>query len=131
LAFLWRRRHPADAYLDDKTNTQDHPARGHTEDDMAHEVGMPGKYDSGVQRICWVSQAVTNWMGDDGDLLKLSVRLRRPNIFGDTQWCSGVVTAKHPGGLVDVALTATNQDDVTTTEGTAVVRLPLRPAPAS
>jgi hypothetical protein len=70
-------------------------------------------------------------MSDDGDLLALSTRLRRPNVFGDTQWCSGVVTGKRTVGadhLVDVELRAVNQIGTTTTEGTAVVRLPARSA---
>lgn len=129
MAFLWRRRHPADAYIDTRSNTQDHPARGHTEEGMAVEIGMPGAYDSGLQRVCWLGQVATNWMGDDGDLLELTTRLRRPNVFGDTQWCSGRVVGKREddrGALVDVSLQAVSQEDVTTTEGTAVVRLPRR-----
>lgn len=129
MAFKHRRKHPADAYSDPKTGTKDHPARGHTEEYMAAEVGMPGRYDSGLQRVCWLGQVVTNWMGDDGDMIELKTRLRRPNVFGDTQWCSGVVTGKREtsqGALVDVQLEAVNQVGTTSTEGTAVVRLPRR-----
>lgn len=129
MAFAWRRRHPADAYADPKTGAQDHPARGHTEEFMAKEVGMPGPYDSGLQRVCWLGQVCTNWMGDDGDLVQLDVRLRRPNIFGDTQWCSGVVTGKREdarGALVDVDLKSENQNGQLVSEGRAVVRLPRR-----
>ena len=129
MAWRWRRRHPADAYLDPKTGTQDHPARGHTQEYMAREVGMPGAYDSGLQRICWLGQVCTNWMSDDGDLVGLDVRLRRPNVFGDTQWCGGTVVGKTDGtdgSTVEVALVATNQLGDTTTEGTAVIRLPRR-----
>ncbi|HEX5114185.1 MAG TPA: MaoC family dehydratase N-terminal domain-containing protein [Pseudonocardiaceae bacterium] len=128
MAWLWRRRHPADAYADPKTGTQDHPARGHTEEFMAGEVGMPGPYDSGLQRVCWLGQVCTNWMGDDGDLVDLDVRLRRPNVFGDTQFCAGVVTGKRDGGLVDIELTATNQNGEIGSEATATVRLPGAPA---
>jgi acyl dehydratase len=131
MAFKHRRKHPADAYSDPKTGAKDHPARGHTEEYMAAEVGMPGRYDSGLQRVCWLGQVATNWMGDDGDLLALNTRLRRPNVFGDTQWCSGTVTGKRTVGddhLLDIELRAVNQVGTTTTEGTAVVRLPARSA---
>ena len=128
MAWRWRRRHPADAYMDPKTGTQDHPARGHTEEFMAGEVGMPGPYDSGLQRLCWLGQVCTNWMGDDGDLVDLDVRLRRPNVFGDTQFCDGVVTGKRDGGLIDVALKATNQSGEVGSEATATVRLPVSAA---
>lgn len=132
MAWRWRRRHPADSYLDAATNTQDHPARGHMEAAMASEVGMPGPYDSGLQRVSWLGQVCTDWMGDDGDLVTLDVRLRRPNVFGDTQWCVGVVHAvredpKH-GAVVDVDLQARNQNDELTTEARAVVRLPKEPS---
>jgi acyl dehydratase len=127
MAWRWRRRHPADAYLDPKTGTQDHPARGHTQEFMAAEVGMPGAYDSGLQRICWLGQVATNWMGDDGEMTNLDVRLRRPNVFGDTQWCSGTVLAKHEDtSTVDVEVEAVNQRGERTTEGTATIRLPRR-----
>jgi len=127
MAWRWRRRHPADAYLDPKTGTQDHPARGHTQEYMAAEVGMPGAYDSGLQRICWLGQICTNWMGDTGELLTLDVRLRRPNVFGDTQWCAGKVVAKDTEkSTVDVELEAVNQRGERTTEGTATIRLPRR-----
>jgi acyl dehydratase len=131
MAFKHRRKHPADAYTDPKTGTKDHPARGHTEEYMAAEVGMPGRYDSGLQRICWLGQVATNWMGDDGDLIELKTKLRRPNVFGDTQWCSGTVVRTRTVGndhLVDLDLRAVNQSGTTTTEGTAVVRLPAKRA---
>jgi hypothetical protein len=70
-------------------------------------------------------------MGDDGDMLELKTKLRRPNVFSDTQWCTGtVVRTRTAGGdhLVDVELRAVNQYGTTTTEGTAVVRLPARTA---
>lgn len=131
MAFRWRRRHPADAYTDPETGTKDHPARGHTEEFMATEVGMPGRYDSGLQRVCWLGQVVTDWMGDDGQLRSLNTRLRRPNVFGDTQWCSGTVRNKRHKdgrGLVDIDLRAVNQLGELTTEGEAVVELPSRGA---
>ena len=129
MAWLWRRRHPADAYTDPATGTKDHPARGHTEEFMAKEVGMPGRYDSGLQRVCWLGQVCTNWMGDDGDLVTLNTRLRRPNVFGDTQWCSGKVIAKRDTAeeaLVEVSLVGENQNGVVTTEGQATIRLPRK-----
>lgn len=129
MAFRWRRRHPADAYKDPETRTTDHPARGHTEEFMAKEVGMPGRYDSGLQRVAWLGQVATNWMGDDSELLQLKVRLRRPNVFGDTQWCDGTVRHTREdehGPVVDIDLRAVNQLGETTTEGEATVRLPVR-----
>ncbi|MBL8386001.1 MAG: MaoC family dehydratase N-terminal domain-containing protein [Burkholderiales bacterium] len=130
-AVLHRRRHPADAYVDPKTGAQDNPARGHAERDMAREVGMPGGYDVGPQRISWLGQVLTNWMGDDGFLRRLDVSLRRPNIFGDVSWCRARVADKRVeegAHLVDLEVWVDNQLGETTARGTAVVELPARAA---
>jgi acyl dehydratase len=134
-AHMQRLRHPADAYLDPKTGAQDSAARGHTEERMAREVGMPGGYDVGPQRISWLGQVLTHWMGDDGMLRRLSVRLRRPNIFGDVSWCRARIVDKRVEErthVVDLEVWVENQLGETTANGTAMVSLPSRgdPAPA-
>ena len=128
-AHMHRQRHPADAFINADTGAQDSAARGHTEGKMAREVGMPGGYDVGTQRISWLGQLLSNWMGDDGFVHKLSVSLRRPNIFGDVSWCRGRVVDKRVEEgvhVVDLELAVINQLDETTATGTAVVALPSR-----
>jgi len=130
-AHLQRRRHPADAYVNPETGAQDSAARGHTEDRMAREVGMPGGYDVGPQRISWLGQLMTHWIGDDGFLRALSVRVRRPNIFGDVSRCRATVVDKRIEDrvhLVDLELSVVNQLDETTATGTATVELPSHTA---
>jgi hypothetical protein len=98
---------------------------------MARDVGMPGGYDVGPQRISWMGQLMTNWMGDDGFLRKLSVSVRRPNIFGDVSWCkANIVDKRMEDGacLVDLELSVENQLGEITAKGTAVVELPSRVA---
>lgn len=102
------------------------PSLGHQDPTIAREIGMPGAYNNGPQKCAWMGNAVTNWMGDGGFLSALEIRLRRPDIFGDTVWCGGRVTAKHPDGTVNIALKAVNQLGEETAEGMAVVRLPRR-----
>ncbi|MFH1484715.1 MAG: MaoC family dehydratase N-terminal domain-containing protein [Chloroflexota bacterium] len=129
IAVRYRRRHPADAYVDPKTGAQGHPARGHAEEGMAQEAGMPGAYDLGSQRIAWVSHLVTNWMGDSGFLKRHDVSIRRPNIFGDTTWCRGTVTMKaieEAEHIVECEVWAENQFHQRTAQGTSVVILPSR-----
>ncbi|MBI2908963.1 MAG: MaoC family dehydratase N-terminal domain-containing protein [Chloroflexi bacterium] len=129
IAVRYRRRHPADAYIDRKTRAQGHPARGHAEPEMAQEAGMPGAYDLGSQRIAWVSHVLTNWMGDEGFLKKHGVSIRRPNIFGDTTWCKGVVTRKAVEDgehLVECEVWAENQLGQRTAQGTSTIVLPSR-----
>jgi acyl dehydratase len=130
-ATMHRKRHPADAYINPKTGAQDSAARGHAESAMAREVGMPGGYDVGPQRISWMGQLMTNWMGDAGFLRSLKVSVRRPNIFGDVSWCRGRIVNKRVedrAHLVDLELSVENQLSEVTAKGTAIVALPSREA---
>ncbi|MBI2910390.1 MAG: MaoC family dehydratase N-terminal domain-containing protein [Chloroflexi bacterium] len=129
LAYRHRQRHPADSFIDPETGAEGQPARGHEEEVMAHEVGMPGAYDIGGQRIAWVSHMMTNWMGDDAFLKRLDVSVRRPNVFGDTTWCKGKVVKKDVVDgekIVECEVWAQNQLNQRTAEGTAIVALPSR-----
>lgn len=133
-ATMHRLRHPADAYIDPKTGAQDSAARGHAESKMARAVGMPGSYDVGPQRISWVGQLMTNWMGDDGFLRRLNVSVRRPNIFGDVSWCRAKIADKRieeGTHLVDLEVFVENQLGDVTAKGAAVVELPSRDHAAS
>ena len=128
-AALHRKRHPADAFINPETGAQDSAARGHGEARMAREVGMPGGYDVGPQRISWMGQLMTNWMGDDGFLHRLSVSVRRPNIFGDVSWCRAEIVDKRVEDhrhMVDLALRVENQLGEVTAKGVATVELPVR-----
>jgi acyl dehydratase len=100
------------------------PSLGHQDTDVAREIGMPNAYDNGPQRCGWFGNCVTNWMGDLAFLRRLSVRLRRPDIFGDTVWISGRITGleKRDGlGSIEIELTAVNQLDDVVATGTAEV----------
>ena len=128
-ATMHRKRHPADAFVNPETGAQDSAARGHAEAKMAREVGMPGGYDVGPQRISWMGQLMTNWMGDDGFLRRLDVSVRRPNIFGDVSWCRARPVDKRVedgAHLVDLELWVQNQLDEVTAKGRATVELPAR-----
>ena len=128
-AVMHRRRHPADAFVNAETGAQDSAARGHTESRMAREVGMPGGYDVGPQRISWMGQLMTNWMGDEGFLRRLNVSVRRPNIFGDVSWCRAEIVERRiddGAHVVDLALRVENQLGEVTAKGEATVALPVR-----
>jgi acyl dehydratase len=128
-AHRYRKRHPADAYRDPKTGAQDSAARGHAEKQMAREVGMPGGYDVGTQRVSWLGHLMTNWVGDDGFVRRLYVEVRRPNIFGDVSWCRGTVVDKRIEDgmhLVELAVRIENQLGDITADGTSIVELPSR-----
>ena len=99
------------------------PSAGHGRPDVAREVGMPGAYNNGTQTMGWMGHVVTNWMGDEGFLRRLEVKLRRPAVFGDTVWCRGRVTAVPKRGVVEIALEARNQLGDEIAVGSAAVRL--------
>jgi acyl dehydratase len=106
------------------------PSIGHQDEAVAtSELGMPGPYDNGPQRIGMISTCVTNWMGDAGFLSRYSVRVKLPVIFGDTTYTKGAVTGKRRDGergIVDLRVWSENQLGETTATGTAEVVLPLR-----
>ncbi|MCU1479186.1 MAG: hypothetical protein JWQ64_3879 [Subtercola sp.] len=98
------------------------PSLGHQNSEVAREIGMPGAYNNGPQKCGWMAHPVLSWMGDDAVLKNLTVRLRRPDIFGDTVWCGGTVTSVD-GRSVSIDLKARNQLGDVTAEGSAVVEL--------
>ena len=106
------------------------PSIGHQDAAVAQaELGMPGPYDNGPQRIGMMATCITNWMGDDGMLRRYSVRVREPVIFGDTTYTKGRVTARRKENgmcLVDADVWAENQRGEVTAKGTAVIELPSR-----
>ena len=92
---------------------------------------MPGQFDYGPQRVCWLSQIVTDWMGDDGALRRLHASIRHPNVVGDTNTLHGEVTNKRivdGEGLVELSVRNENQSGLATAFATAIVALPLREA---
>ena len=90
---------------------------------------MPGQFDFGPQRVCWLSQIVTDWMGDHGVLKRLQASVRHPNIVGDTNTVVGSVVKKWEADgayLVDVQVQNQNQSGLATALGTATVALPTK-----
>lgn len=88
---------------------------------------MPGQFDFGPQRVCWLSQAATDWMGDYGTLKKLHASIRHPNIVGDTNTVVGKVTKKYVDNdehLVELSIENQNQSGLATAYATAVISLP-------
>ena len=109
------------------------PGLGHMDSTTAAAAGMPGVYDNGWNRVGWSGQLLTDWIGDHGHVRMYEVRLRRPNLVGDTLWLTGTVTekAEHgPHGLVKVEIEAKNQLGDTSLTGKGEVLLPLRPGAA-
>ena len=90
---------------------------------------MPGQFDWGPQRVCWLSQMATDWMGDDSTLKRMETRVRHPNVVGDTNTIFGKVGRKYTAdgeNLVELEIYNENQAGLATTESTITVALPAR-----
>jgi hypothetical protein len=129
LAFLDRDRHPHNVYYSPTRNIPMHPAAGHFDIEIAHEIGMPGAYDQGWQRIGWAGHLLTNWCGDQGFVRRLDGRVTRPNLVGDLTRLTGEVTGKRKEdgeALIEICWRGANQRGEQNCDGKAVVRLPIR-----
>jgi acyl dehydratase len=126
LAFDLFERHPALGIPND-FGSPEPPERVHWDEPFARAVGVPGAYDYGPERVAWLGHLVTNWMGNQGDLRRLNVQVRRHNLIGDTTWCRGVVVGTDAAtSTVALQLRATNQREEVTATGEAIVELPRR-----
>lgn len=124
-----RRRHPSEAYRREDLGIFEHPAMGHLDSKVARGIGVPRPYDIGPQRITWLSQTVTDWIGDNAWVKMLDSRVEGMNYLGDLTTCTGEVTNTYIDEetgehLVDIELSAENQADVQTATGEATVVLP-------
>lgn len=82
----------------------------------------PGVIVDGPLQGDWLVQLVTNWLGDDGDLLEFEYSNRRMSVVGEVLTASGVITAIN-GGEITIELSIQNAAGEVTTPGQALVRL--------
>lgn len=125
--YEFQKSHPAVGMIDTQTGTVDVPELVHMEDTRAQEIGIPGAYDYGNQRMSWMGHLLTNWVGDDGFVWKMHGSLRRFNVVGDTTWCKGKVTDRYViegKCCVDIECWGENQRGEITMPGKATVILP-------
>ena len=123
-----RRKAPG-LYPPNARNIPDTVQRLHWDPARAQELGIPMSYDYGAMRETWLTHALTDWMGDDGWLLRLRCQHRKFNYIGDTTWVRGKVVDKvQADGRNEVHLEVGcwNQRGEQTTPGSAVVLLPTR-----
>ena len=129
LAYKHRKRHPKFYSLND-WGYPDVVERVHWDDGWAQKIGNPFAYDFGKMRNAWMCHFLTNWMGDDGWLWKMSDQFRSFDYYGDTTWVKGRVTDKkitEDGRCtVEVDLGCENQRGTVTAPGHAVLVLPSR-----
>jgi acyl dehydratase len=129
LAYKLIKQHPG-LGIKNELGIPDVPERVHWEDELATDVGTPAAYDYGPERCSWLTQHLTNWMGDTGSLTRHQTQIRHHNVVGDNLRVSGTVTAKgldeQGRAAVTIEQRAQNQHGHTSAIGTGVVVLPTR-----
>ncbi|MFC1966721.1 MaoC family dehydratase N-terminal domain-containing protein [Chloroflexota bacterium] len=112
LEMEYEARHPKVLEYVEETGEADVPELVHIFDHFARGIGVEKAYDYGNQRMSWLCNLLTNWMGDDGFLWKMSGNLRVFNQIGDLTIFEGEVTKKYIEDgkcCVDVEAWAKNQ----------------------
>lgn len=102
---------------------------GFSREEMQKRAGLENASDYGPQRVCWLGQFVTDWMGDDGTLKKYSCQVRHPSIMGDSNFVKGKVKGKRiekGEHLVDCEIWVENQAGLITAPGMATIALPTK-----
>ena len=102
--------------------------RIHFDYPYATEVeAYPGLVIAGPQMGDWLSQCVTDWLGEDGDLESLEYRNRRAAYIGDVLYSGGSVSAVDAvQGRVTLQLFIRNQKGEEILPGSATVRFPRK-----
>ena len=101
----------------------------HFDKDFASMMGFPKVLVHGRLQASFLSQMLTDWIGDKGEVKRLSVQYRGNAFPGDKLLCKGTVTRKYVEGgehLVECEIWAENPEERRIAPGTAVVALPSK-----
>jgi acyl dehydratase len=124
VAYENRRRVPR-FYINNDFGFWDSAQACHWDDRWAQRLGHPAPYDYGVMRTNWMVHLVTNWMGDDAWVWKISASVRKFNYHGDAHIVSGVVRHVDPEQhTATLTVSGVNQRGETTCDAEIVVILP-------
>jgi hypothetical protein len=128
--FDYENRHPRFLEYVEETGEADAPELVHYLDHFARAIGVERAYDYGNQRMAWLCNLFTNWMGDDGFLWKMSGDERAFNMIGDITIIEGKVSKKYVDDnktCIDIDAWAKNQrGDLSMPPRTSTVILPSR-----
>lgn len=124
------RKHPDVLEYVKETGEADVPELVHFLDQFAKGIGVEHAYDYGSQRMSWLCNLFTDWIGDDGFLWKMTGDERVFNQIGDITIYEGKVTAKRREGkhcCVDIEAWAKNQrGEISMPPHTSTVILPSK-----
>ena len=88
--------------------------------------GLPDVILHGALKNAFLGQLMTDWIGEQGRLTRLSVQYRGMDVPGTPIFAKGVVTRKGEDGEVECDIWLENAEGKRTTPGSAVVVLPSR-----
>lgn len=125
MAYTLLNLHPGIRMVHPDSGVTDNYESPHWDAAYARLSGLPDGYDFGSQRFSWFAHLLTDWMGDQGELVDLEFRLLKPNIINDVTWLNGeIARIDEDAGTVVIDITATNQLDQVTARGRGTVKLP-------
>lgn len=101
------------------------PHRIHFDEPYTTQIEKhPGLVVDGPLQGDWLSQAVMEWLGDDGELMQLEYSNRRAAYLGERLRTGGeVVEIDRDTGIVTLDIYIKNADDKVIVPGRAIVRL--------
>jgi acyl dehydratase len=118
---------PTYGRLDEETGEYRSTAESHLTDYVAKlNRNAPRAYGFGAQSEGMIAHLITNWMGDDGFVKKMDLKVRRLNLLGQASYIKGKVVKKYVEDgqhLVGLECWVEYLDGKRTCEGTAAVRL--------
>jgi acyl dehydratase len=98
----------------------------HLDEEQARSGGLPGVIAHGMLSMAFLGQVLTDWVPQTA-IRSFSARFTAMAFPGDTITCKGVVTAKSEENgemVVDLDLSAVNQNGKQTLAGSARIALP-------
>lgn len=124
------RAHPAWAVRDPTSHALEPIYAVHYNMAVAKAAGLPYPYDIGIQRQCWLIQLLTDYIGDEGWLIRNYAEYRRFYFYSDVIWLKGKVVRKYVSDekepVIYVETHATNQRGEDIMPGYSTIALPSR-----
>ncbi|MFQ6121871.1 MAG: MaoC/PaaZ C-terminal domain-containing protein [Dehalococcoidales bacterium] len=101
----------------------------HYDKDFAQSKGLPGVIVHGQLVASFLGQLITDWMGEQGTLSKLTCNYRGMNFPGEAITCRGKVSEKYIEDgkhYIECNIWAENAKGEKTVTGKAIVTVPAR-----
>jgi acyl dehydratase len=98
----------------------------HMDDEAGRSAGYPTAFGMGNLLLSYLHSLLRQWLGDDGEILRVSCQFRGPNLKGQTVTARGVVTAVDRSGprqVVELDVWTEDQDGNRLSPGRARVAM--------